>query len=454
MTERLSRKSKLMYGAGDTGFSLTSTIIGAYFLIFLTDVVGISPGVAAIAIFVGRSWDYINDPIFGYLSDRTRSRWGRRRPFLLFGALPYALAFTMLWWRPPIEGVVGLAIYYAVAYIFYEAAATLIYMPYFALTPELTTDYDERTSLTTYRMFFSILGSLISFTLPLVVIGSFDPQNAPRVLAMGAIFGLAAALPLLITFFGTRERTEYQQQEKPGLRQSLRAAFKNRPFIFGLLIFLLTWVSIEILQATLLYFVKYVLQREPQSDLIMATIFVVAILALPAWERISRRWSKRWAYVGGIAFWAIVQVAMMSLGASAGLPLILFLCVLAGVGVSAAHVLTWAIIPDAIEWGELQTGERHEGVYYSLITLIRKVATSLAIPAVGLILEFTGYVPNAAQQPESALLGIRLVIGPIPALLLGAGILFAVLYPLGRQEYDQVVEELANRRAASAQEIV
>jgi len=453
VSDRLSRRTKLLYGAGDTGFSLTLTIIGAYFLIFLTDVVGISPGVAAAAIFVGRSWDYINDPIFGHISDRTRTRWGRRRPFLLFGPLPFVLAFTMLWWRPPWENVLFLAIYYAVAYVFFDAAATLIYMPYFALTPELTSDYDERTALTTYRMFFSILGSLLAFTIPLAMIGTFTPENAPRVLTMGLSFGIASALPFLLVFFGTRERREHMQQEQPGLRQSLRAAMQNRPFVFGLVIFLLTWVSVEILQATLLYFIKYVVQREPQNDLIMATIFVTAIVALPIWEWASRRWSKRWAYVAGIAFWAVVQIVMITLNASTGLTLILFMCVLAGIGVAAAHVLPWSIIPDAIEWGELQTGQRHEGMFYSLITLVRKVTTSLAVPAVGLILEFTGYVPNATQQPASALLGIRIVIGPIPAALLCGGILFAILYPLSRDQYTQVCQDLERQRARACEEV-
>src|SRR5512138_2602068 len=163
MQNRLRWHTKLLYGSGDTGFSLTSTIIAAYFAIFLTDVVGIAPATVAIAIFIGRSWDYFNDPLIGYLSDRTRSRWGRRRPFLLFGALPFALFFAMMWYRPAIQGEVGLAIYYAAAYVLFESAATFVYMPYFALTPELTSNYDERTSLTSYRMFFSILGSLVAF---------------------------------------------------------------------------------------------------------------------------------------------------------------------------------------------------------------------------------------------------------------------------------------------------
>lgn len=130
----------------------------------------------------------------------------------------------MLWWRPPWENVLFLAIYYAVAYVFFDAAATLIYMPYFALTPELTSDYDERTALTTYRMFFSILGSLLAFTIPLAMIGTFTPENAPRVLTMGLSFGIASALPFFLVFFGTRERREYMHQEQPGHQERLGVA--------------------------------------------------------------------------------------------------------------------------------------------------------------------------------------------------------------------------------------
>lgn len=445
-TEKLSRKDKLIYGTGDTGLSLTSTIIGAYFLIFLTDIVGISPGIAAAAIFIGKSWDYINDPIFGHISDRTRTRWGRRRPFLLFGALPYGIAFTMMWWKPPWDNVLWLTVYYALAFMVYDAAATVVYMPYFALTPELTSNYDERTSLTTYRMFFSILGSLVAFTVPLLIIGAFNPENSARVLTMGLIFGIISALPFLMVFAGTRERPEYMEQEKPGLRQSLQAAFRNKPFIYGLLIFLLTWVSVEILQTTLLYFIKYVLKREAESDLFMAAIFVTAIVALPVWQWASERWSKRQAYIAGIAFWAVIQIVLVTLNDTTAISLIIGMCVLAGIGVSAAHVLPWSIIPDAIEWDEWKTGKRHEGMFYSLVTLIQKIASSLAVPLVGLVLELTGYAPNAVLQPPSAIQGLRFVIGPVPALLLCAGIVTAFRYPLDRKEYLRVVEELAARR--------
>jgi GPH family glycoside/pentoside/hexuronide:cation symporter len=448
MQKKLTRRDKWMYGVGDVGFSLTGTIIAAYFAIFLTDVVGLAPAIAAAAIFIGRTSDYINDPIIGYISDRTRSRWGRRRPFLLFGAIPFALVYILLWWHPPLINPYALAVYYAVVYMAFDIAATFVYMPYFALTPELTSDYDERTSLSTTRMFFSILGSLLAFTLPLMIVKGFTPENAGRILLMGAVFGLASAIPLLMVFFGTKERLEFQEQKAPGILPSLRAALKNRPFVFGLGIYLFTAVSMDILQTILLFYIKYVVQREGQSDLIMAVIFVTAILVLPFWEFVSKKMNKRYAYIAGISFWAVVQLMLITLNPESPMALLIFLCVLAGIGVSAAHVLPWSILPDAIEWGEWKTGERHEGMFYSLITLAAKIASSIAIPVSLLVLDASGYVSSSAIQPPSAIAGIRMVTGPIPAVLLCMGILFAFLYPLGRENYSEIAKELEARRKA------
>lgn len=447
MTEKLTPAKKLMYGAGDIGFSLTSTILGVYFLFFMIEVVGLRPAVAAIPIGVGKVWDFINDPIFGYISDRTRTRWGRRRPYLLFGALPLALTFTMMWYKPGFESTTALVIYYSVAYIIFEASATMLYMPYFALTPELTSDYDERTSLTSYRMFFSILGSLMAFTLPLIIVGSFTPENAPKVMLMGGIFGLISALPMFITFFGTEEREDLIELDKPSLWESIRSVWKNVPFRYGLGIFLATWISVDILQSSLLFYVKFVVQREPQNDIIMATIFVIAMFALPIWNWVSKRWSKRYAYIFGIAFWAVVQMVLIMMNPSTPLSLILTLCALAGVGVAAAHVLPWAILPDAIEWYEHETGERHEGMFYSVTTLARKVTSAVSVTFIGPILEITGYQPNLPQQSAEAIRGIKLVIGPLPAVLLGLGILIAFKYPLDRDQFTSLVDDLKKRRS-------
>jgi GPH family glycoside/pentoside/hexuronide:cation symporter len=202
----------------------------------------------------------------------------------------------------------------------------------------------------------------------------------------------------------------------------------------------------DIIQAILLFFIKYALRLEEQSDLIMALIFITGIFALPLWEYVSRRLGKRHAYAIGVAFWAIVQIALIAISPSVSFSIVAILCIFAGIGVSAAHVLPWAILPDAVEWDEYQTGERHEGVFYSLVTLMKKIASSVAIPLTALMLELTNYVPNAVEQPNSAVLGIRLLMGPIPAVLLAIAIIFALKYPLDKAQFSKIVEELEERR--------
>jgi GPH family glycoside/pentoside/hexuronide:cation symporter len=447
MAGTLSRREKWIYGSGDLSFSLTSTIVGAFFAIFLTDVVGVPASIAALAIFIGGTWDYINDPLVGYISDRTRTRWGRRRPFLLFGAVPLMLFFALMWWRPPIAEPLLLGLYFSMMYIVYELAATFAYIPFISLTPELTADYDERTALMGTRAFFSIFGSLIAFTVPLMIIGSFRPENAGRILWMGSGIGFLCIFPLWLVFLGTRERADFMHQPPKGIRESVAALRNNPPFVFGLVIYLFTWVTVAIIQLIMLYYIKYVVRQEAHSDLIMAIIFITAMAALPLWEWISRRLNKRWAYIAGTAFLAAVLLALSALDPSIRMPLILAICVLAGIGVSAAHIIPWSMIPDAIEYGELQTGERHEGMYYSLVTLAQKIAVSIALPLALLVLDRSGYIPGSDVQPESAVNGIRLIAGPIPAALLGLGILFAVLYPLGRENYTEIARTLEARRA-------
>lgn len=450
--KKLSLREKLTYGVGDSGINLADTMVSLLFAMFLTDVVGLRPGLAALAVFIGRSSDYLNDPIIGYLSDRTRTRWGRRRPFLLFGALPFVLVYALLWWIPPVQNEVWLAVYYGVAFVLYDTAATVIYMPYFALTPELTQNYDERTTLTSYRMAFSILGGMIGFVVPLAVIGSMKPENASAVFQVGALVGLISIVPILAVFFGTRESEDYQQQEQPSFKEALTAVIKNRPFIFALVIFTLTWMALDILQATLLYFLKYRMNLPEQGDLIFGLLFVFALVSIPLWELAARRWNKQQAYTGGMIFLAVVAVGMSFSRPDWGLPAMLVFGALAGVGLGAVQVLTWAMIPDGVELDELQTGQRHEGMFYSMVTTIRKVAASLSLPLLLLVLEWSGYDARLTVQPESAVTGIQALIGPVPALFLVIGIVFALFYPLNREEHARLLQELAVRRAITTRQ--
>lgn len=448
--ERLSALTKLAYGVGDFGFAFADTAIGVLFAIFLTDVVGLRGSLAALAIWIGRSWDYINDPLIGYIVDRTRTSWGRRRPYLLFGFIPFGLAFALLWWRPPFDSQIALTAYYAAAFFFYDTTLTLVTTPFFALTPELTQDYDERTSLTSYRMAFSLLGGLVAFIVPLMMIGTMRPENAGRVFQMGWVFAIACALPLLVTFFGTREREEYVQQEQPGLRESLKAAWNNRPFKFAAGIFLFTWTAIEVIQTMLLFFLKYRMGLEEESDIVAGAVFITALIVLPFWVWASLKTDKRKSYIYGMIFLCAVMMTLIFIDPSLGFTYVIVLAALAGVGVSAVHVLTWAMIPDAVEVDELENGSRHEGMFYALVSLLKKVAVSIALPITLLVLDWSRFMSNAPQQPESAEWAIRILIGPVPSVLLLGGILFAIYYPLTREAHAEVRKNIAARRESIA----
>jgi len=444
----LSRRSKIFYGVGDLGINLADTMVSLLFAIFLTDVVGLRPALAAIAVFIGRTSDYVNDPLIGYLSDRTKSRWGRRRPFILFGIIPFLIAYTLLWWIPPFSSQVVVAVYYGFAFLFYDTAATVIYMPYFALTPELTQSYDERTTLTSYRMVFSILGGMIGFVVPLALIGTMDPENARRVLMVGAGVGLASVLPLILVFLGTRERPESQLQERPSFIKSFLAAVKNKPFVYSLVIFTFTWMALDILQSTLLYFLKYRMNLSEKSDIILGLFYIAALVSIPFWDWAAKRWNKQKAYIAGMVFFALVTISMGLARPEWGLVGMSILGALAGFGLGAVQILTWAMIPDGVEVDELETGQRHEGMFYSLVTTIRKVSASLSLPLILLVLDWSGYNPNLVVQPTRAIHGIQALIGPIPSLFLLVGIIFAILYPLSRERHAEIVKELENRRAA------
>jgi GPH family glycoside/pentoside/hexuronide:cation symporter len=452
--EKIPFLNKILYGTGDLGISMNNSIITAFFSVFMVTVVGMPPGLVAIIFIIGRSWDFINDPIIGHLSDRTRTKWGRRRPFLLFGAIPFGLSFILLWLGPDFSQT-GLIIYYSLAYIVYEAMATIVYMPYYALTPELTEDYDERTKLTSYRMMFNIIGSLTAYILPLFIIGNdWTQATKQQVLVMAMVAAVIAATPFLIVFLSTKEKKEFQRQELPKFIPSLKAAFKNRPFVFGAMMYLFTWMTIIVVESNLQFFIIHIVQRQSQSMIIMVSIFVTAIFALPIWNWVSKNWNKRYAYIGGVAFWAVVMMILIFMSPETPFWLILILCIMAGIGVSAAQVLPWSIIPDAIEWEEWQTGERNEGMFYSLITLLGKVGMAIAQPVGLLILQLTGFKEGQGViQSPTALLGVRLVMGPLPALLLLSGILMAVFYPLTREQHHEVVKALRLRREIRKQKL-
>lgn len=464
--KRLSIWIKLAFGSGDWSSASFGTLRQVFYAIFLTDVVGLEPRLASVAALIGIIWDAINDPLVGMLSDRIRTRWGRRRPFLLFFSLPYAMAFIMLWWAPPFENQFLLAATVTLAFMLSDTLQTLVIVPLYALTPEITPDYDERTSLTGYRMFFNLFASLVTAVAAPMIVDAFLASGATQqqgYLFVSVLFGCLAVLPLLLIFFVVHERPrsaqEVEETQKIPIREIVRVAWSNVPFRMATLLYMLNWITFDIVALALPFFLTYwvasgdLLAKAVGLSLesaVFAFLLVTSVIMLPFWVWLSNRLSKHKAYMIGMSFWAVVQLLIYTIQPGQ-ISYILVLAVLAGISVATAHVLPEAIFPDVIEWDELRTHRRQEGIYYGVMYFVRKLTGALAIFIALQVLGWFGYQapPEGAitftQSPQT-LAAIRFLIGPLGAILLLSAIAMAWFYPLTRERHARIRNLLARRK--------
>ncbi len=464
----LSLSTKLIYGSGDWGRASFNTLRQIFYAIFLTDVVGIDPRLASIAALISTLWDAINDPLVGSISDKVHSKFGRRRPFLLIFAIPFTFAFMILWWAPPWHSQIALTVTVTLAYMIADTIQTLVTVPYLALTPDLARDYDQRTSLTSYRMFFNLVASLVTaVSAPMIVDAALKSGAGTQqgYMIVAALFGGFAAIPFLIIFFRIKERPVDAEEklEKVTLGKTIRVLVDNGPFRFATGIYVLNWISFDLVSLMLPYFLIYWVNQGNMisqvsvfgmdislTSVVLGVLMIVAVMALPLWSAIAQKFSKRWAYIVGMVFWIGVQMLIFSIQPGS-VTFIIILAALAGLSVSTAHVMPEAIFPDVIDWDELRTHKRREGTYYGAINFLRKVSSAGAIFLALQVLGWFGYKSppeNALHFTQSpiTLTAIRYLTGPIVAFLLLVAIFVAWRYPLSRERQRRIQKALIRRK--------
>jgi GPH family glycoside/pentoside/hexuronide:cation symporter len=456
----------VIFGSGTGSIAAFNTLRQLFFAMYVTDVAGVDARIASFVALVGLASDVLLVPRIGVWTDGARTRWGRRRPFLLLGALPAALGFLALWVAPPWESEAARAVHLALAWVIAHTLQSLVVVPYLALVPEIAPGYDDRTALTAWRMLFSIGASLaVAIGAPLVLdamLAAGLPRPTGHV-ALAAGFGLLSAVPWLAIGASVRERPPDDAVSQPPPLMALRETWANVPFRYAAAIYLLTWTAFELVALMMPFFLTY---RFAQGDLlasidvfgvpvaaesvVLGTLLVSAMPAVPLWTWVARRFDKKTAFVAGMATWAAAELAMIAVppGDTA---LLLALAAFAGAGVATAHVLPDAMLPDAVDYGELLTGRRAEASYYAAQDLLRKLAGGLALFVALQGLGWGGYVapPEGATTwsvPEGAQLAILVLVGPVGVALLGGAMLAARAYPLTRERQAEVRRELEARR--------
>ncbi|HBE19833.1 MAG TPA: MFS transporter [Cyanobacteria bacterium UBA11149] len=469
-SQKLSFSTKLAYGAGDMGAGITSTLLAFSLLIFLTNVAGLKPELAGTVLLIGKIWDAINDPIVGVLSDRTRSRWGRRHSWMIFAAIPFGIFFFLQWIVPHFSdnGETNQWIlfwYYAIVSILFNMAFTGVNLPYTALTAELTQDYNERTSLNNFRFAFSIGGSIFSLALGQIIFATIS-NDQQRYLVLALICTLFSVLPTYWCVWGTQDPTavggsryveieenhqnsESEEESIPFFEQFL-IAFTNKPFLYVIGIYLFSWLAFQLTAAIIPYFLICWMR---QDSYFTAALVVqgVALVMLFVWNFMSRRVGKRGVYFMGMSLWIIAEGGLFFLPPDqVGFMYVLF--AMAGFGVATAYLVPWSMLPDVIELDELKTGKRREGIFYAFMVLLQKFGLAFGLWLVGVALGKAGLItPKPGEsivpvQPESALFAIRFAVGPLPTFFLICGLILAYFYPITREVHAEILLKLRERK--------
>ena len=448
-TEKLPARIKVLYGVADGGIAMLTASLQFFLLFFYTDVLGMDPGLSGMALLVGKlTWDAINDPLFGYLSDRTRTRLGRRRPYLLAGALPLGLVTWLLYSVP--AGLTGTAAFLTilVTFLLYDTMHTMVSVSYSSLTPELTHDYDERTSLTAVRMIFSVVGYILGAAATTMIAGLFQSAlnwtEKAAYSGVGGVFGIIAAAAVLTTALSVRERPtiEIKPSSLPPIAAVLQT-FRNKPFVRLVAAFFVSSFSFALMTSLLPYYLAYQLDMEAQVPVVLMVMLATIGAFLFPWKRVSDLINKGPSYALGlfIACAAVIATFFLPYGPT---PLIYVIAFIAGLGFSGQWVFPWSMLPDVIEHDQLQTGERREGIYYGVWALLTKLTDALGIAVSGWALDWFGYIPNVVQT-DTARLGIRLFFGLVPSIAIILSLPLLVWYPITKASHARLRAELADK---------
>lgn len=446
--KKLSLGVKLSYGLGDFYGGASAAIIGLFFLYFLTNIAGLPPLLAGTIVLVGRVIDAVIDPFMGAISDHTRSKWGRRVAWFLFGIIPVALSYILLWIVPPCAQWLQAA-YYFFVYAFFACSFSMVMVPYGALPQDITSDSNERTVLVSVRMAFSVLGGLLSAVVPDMMIKHASDLKTGYFI-MGLSFAILFALIWLILFLSLRGKVEAEVPVTPvSLGASIKYCIGNKSFLLLCAIYLLSFIPIDIMSSNFKYFINDVLFMGDSFSLTMGSLMICAVLSLPVYVFACRRLGKRKTFIFGSIFRIATLLLLYLLGPDSTMFRLVATAIVIGLGTGVAYAIPWSMLPDVTDLDEAYTGYRQEGIYTGLMTFIRQLSSGVAIFLVGLLLQVSGYTAGLAEQASVTKATIVGILTVVPILFVLFGIFAAVRYPIERDS-AQMIRDVVDQRRSGA----
>lgn len=446
--EKIKYREKVGYATGDLAFNLVYQTVSSYLLFFYTDVFGISAAAAGVMFLIVRIFDAVVDPLIGTVVDRTNSKYGRFRPYLLYGAIPFAIMSILCFTTPGFSDA-GKLVYAYITYILLSVTYTSINVPYGALTSVMTKDNKEVVSLTSVRVFFSNIGGMIvTYGVPLlagIFVSHHFKTSTSWQLTM-TIMGILGALLLFFCFFNTKERIQVKNTgaEKINLKDAFEQFKVNRPLVLICLFFIINFGVNSIINSVGVYYITYNVDRPDLVKWYGLVGVLPALVSMPLMPLLYKWMGKKTLLFTTLAFKMIGLLALWIIPTSM-IPLVFTARIISALGTVTAGGLCWALVPETIDYGEYKSGKRMGGLIYALIGFFYKFGMALGGIVPGLILSRFGYVANQTQTP-TALHGILLTTTIIPAVFIIIELIAIYFYNLDEKEHARVLAELDARK--------
>lgn len=447
--ETVSLKTKITYGSIEFSNTLGMILFTSFGMYFLTDIAGISPGIAGSITAVATLVNAITGPIFGVVSDSCKSKYGRRRPFILAAAFPVGIIIWLLFTDFGLSGGAKVAYFFIMVVLLY-AVLCLLDVPYTSLGAEITKDYDERSALNFWRSLFSQIASIIGGAFPISIAAAIGTavNNASKGWSlMALIFGVASIIMILIGWRGTRGQEKHRaDNEKFRLKDSL-STFKNKPFIHVICLYSSGIAAYSIgLMVNVYFMTSYVKLSANQVTIALVIFNIAAIAWLPLIPIVSRKYSKKVSWVLFFSIWA-VSILLIYLFVRPGDAILIYVFSgIGGAGSMVAYTVGWAMLPDCIEVDEFKTGQRREGLYYGILTIVQKGSSALVIFLGGLLLEAVNYDEMAKVQSMATDLGVRNIYTWVTIFFILLSFVFVAIYPLTREKHAKLCAAIEQKK--------